>query len=481
MNALLPENEAARLDALRRYHILDTLPEQAFDDITLLASQICETPIALISLVDGDRQWFKSKIGLDFTETSRDISFCTHAILQPDDLLIVPDARRDARFADNTLVTADPHIQFYAGAPLLTPSGEAVGTLCVLDAAPRVLNAMQQSCLRALARQVMAQFELRRLLLDTTEQMTMQQTLAARLHASERRFHAFMDNSPLVAFLKDAQGRYVYVNQPFLRRFHVTEDMVLERDDAAIWPAEIAASLREHDRSVLAGNGVVSLLERVPTPDGEPHYWQVYKFPLHQADQRYLGGIALDVTDTKRYEHQLEAYQQQLEEALARVEVQSLTDGLTDLANRRAFTRKLDEEFERAKRYGGALSLLMLDVDFFKIFNDTFGHPAGDELLQTVARLLEEEARATDMVARYGGEEFAIILPDTEREGAFMLAERFRRAVEAMPWRTRATTVSIGVASFVPSLATSSELLTMADTALYRAKHEGRNRVRQAT
>ena len=162
MKAPLPENEAHRLAILRDYNVLDSLPEQIFDDLTLLAAQICQTPIALITLVDEDRQWFKSKIGLSATETSRDVAFCAHAILNVGEVMEVRDAQLDPRFADNPLVTADPHIRFYAGAPLVTPDGLALGALCAMDRVPRELSHEQKAALSALSRTVVAQLELRR-------------------------------------------------------------------------------------------------------------------------------------------------------------------------------------------------------------------------------------------------------------------------------------------------------------------------------
>jgi GAF domain-containing protein len=155
------EQEKKRLKVLWQYELLDTVPEALFDDLTELAARICEAPIALISLVDEKRQWFKSKVGTNVNETSRDISFCAHAIKQSD-LFIVPDATKDERFANNPLVTSDPKIRFYAGAPLITPDGYALGTLCIIDKVPRELRPDQKQALGILARHVVSQLELRR-------------------------------------------------------------------------------------------------------------------------------------------------------------------------------------------------------------------------------------------------------------------------------------------------------------------------------
>ena len=166
-----PINEAGRIAALEKYAILDTDPEQSFDDLTLLASFVCKTPIVLISLVDEDRQWFKSRVGMDAKETSRDIAFCSTAILQSD-VFVVSDALKDDRFRDNPLVVSDPHIRFYAGAPLINEDGYALGTLCVVDRAPRELAPDQKEALKALSRLVLAQLEFRRNLFLLKETLT---------------------------------------------------------------------------------------------------------------------------------------------------------------------------------------------------------------------------------------------------------------------------------------------------------------------
>jgi GAF domain-containing protein len=161
MKAPLPKNEAKRLKVLWQYDVLDTVPEEVFDDLTDLAAHICEAPIALISLVDENRQWFKSRVGLTTKETSRDVSFCAHAILQSG-LFLIPDATKDPRFRDNPIVTGPPRIRFYAGVPLKSPDGFALGTLCVLDKQPKRLRAEQKRALLILARHVETQLELRR-------------------------------------------------------------------------------------------------------------------------------------------------------------------------------------------------------------------------------------------------------------------------------------------------------------------------------
>ncbi|RNI29810.1 GAF domain-containing protein [Rufibacter immobilis] len=180
INALAdsPSREAARLQALQQYELLDTSAEQELDELTELASQLCGVPISLITLVAEKRQWFKSKVGLDLSETPRTVSFCHHAITDSQ-VFEVMDARTDYRFQDNPLVTGNPNIRFYAGMPLITPQGHALGTLCIIDTEPRILTIEQRQALEVLARQVMLHFELRRSRLEREkEKQKLYQVLA---------------------------------------------------------------------------------------------------------------------------------------------------------------------------------------------------------------------------------------------------------------------------------------------------------------
>jgi signal transduction histidine kinase len=176
--APLPADELARLDALEHLRVLDSPAEPGFDDIVILATQLCDAPIGLVSLVDRERQWFKACVGLDVQQTHRDLAFCAHAILAPDDVLVVEDAIQDLRFSQSPLVLGPPYIRFYAGAPIVSRDGAAVGTVCVIDTVPRTLDQGQLNALQALARQTSAQLELR-LLNDQRERQA--QDLAARL------------------------------------------------------------------------------------------------------------------------------------------------------------------------------------------------------------------------------------------------------------------------------------------------------------
>ncbi len=197
--APIPPDEPARLAALQRYKILDTEPEKAFDNLTFLASYICQAPIALISLVDCDRQWFKARIGLSVQETSRDVAFCSHAMLQKN-LFVVADALLDLRFADNPLVTSDPKIRFYAGAPIYSADGHGLGTLCVIDREPRKLTLEQTEALTVLAQEVQTQLELRENLVE------LKQALDKRDHAEIERDRVIEELQASLSQVKTLRG-----------------------------------------------------------------------------------------------------------------------------------------------------------------------------------------------------------------------------------------------------------------------------------
>jgi anti-sigma regulatory factor (Ser/Thr protein kinase) len=243
-------DESARLAALRKYRILDTDPERSFDDLTMLASHICGTPIALISLIDADRQWFKARVGLSISETSRSVSFCTHAIKQRE-LYVVTDARDNETFRNNPFVVAENGIRFYAGAPLVTPNGHALGTLCVLDKVPRTLTPEQIDALLALRRQVEALLELRANLLELDEALkardkaeTEQQRLIGELRES-------LDNvrklSALLPFCSECQFDMTIPADP--RQIPTVTDGVVQVLQDRRWPEtriiEVELALQE--------------------------------------------------------------------------------------------------------------------------------------------------------------------------------------------------------------------------------------------
>ena len=209
-SAPILENENERLQTLLDYQVLDSAPELEFDDITLLASSICQTPIALISLIDENRQWFKSKVGLGASETPRDISFCGHAI-HGKDVFIVPDSFKDIRFSDNPLATGGPHVRFYAGAPLIAVDGNTVGTLCVIDSQPRELSEIQKQSLSALSRQVIGQLELRKSNRNLIKAVEEQKLQTKQLSSFQEKL---FNNAKMASLGEMASGMAHEINNP---------------------------------------------------------------------------------------------------------------------------------------------------------------------------------------------------------------------------------------------------------------------------
>jgi len=856
--APFPDNENARLEALRSCHLLDTKTESAYDDLTRLASYLCGTPIATITLIDAERQWFKSIQGLAIVETPREHSFCAHAILQFD-LMVVPDATLDKRFADNPLVTGEPHIRFYAGTPLITSEGLAIGALCVIDRIPRQLTLGQEEALLMLARQASSQLEL-------TRRIAMQEGLAAKGASAEserRRLAAIVESSADSIISNDLDGKILSWNAGAERLYGYSAaemigksqsslvpegetgflsdllptlidqgrmenlEVVRRRKDGAridlsltlslirdstgqpVGTSAVARDITERKRVeealngerrfrdavldtldegivVCDGMGILSLFNRatrefhglpekmLPLEEWAKHFdlfhadgltpMEISEIPLYHAFQgelvreaemviaphsgpprsllatgqaiydgrgekigavvamhditerkqmerelkrlaaivessdegiiaetldgtivawnsgatRIYGyseadmigqhfsvlalpaekkyfpeviaalqrgealqptevirsrkngarihislsfspirddagqmvgvscisrditekkwveaeleesearlrrlsdaafeGIAVtqngvfidankafaamqgyqtvediigkeieliidaeslplilekiaandqnpyeatlqrrdgtsyiaeirghcsewggkparitairDITERKQIEDKLkdvslvlERQKQELESANAELAMLAFLDGLTGLRNRRAFDERFAEEFERAARYHAPLSLLLLDIDNFKEYNDAYGHLAGDDALRQIARVLQTLTRETDMTARYGGEEIALILPETNSDGAMQTAERLRVAIESASWDYRTVTVSIGVCTLNMGMGLREEMVAEADRALYHSKSIGKNRATHA-
>jgi len=242
MKAELPVNEVIRIQALHDLAVLDTPREQSFDDVAQVAMQLCDVPIAVVSLVDRDRQWFKSCLGLDARETPRDVAFCAHAILRPENVLVVEDATKDLRFFDNALVTGAPFIRFYAGAPLITADGHALGTLCVIDYKPRTLSEAQINTLQALARQVM-----QLLILRSTRD-------AIQQHSARLQFIA--DNVPVMIGELNAQSQYTFANKRYAEWLGAKGRDCLGKQPADIYPSKIRQQLNAALASCFAGNAV---------------------------------------------------------------------------------------------------------------------------------------------------------------------------------------------------------------------------------
>lgn len=290
----IPRNETQRLRALHAYKILDTLAEQAYDDLTCLAAQICDAPIALISLVDRDRQWFKSRVGLDAEETSRKVSFCAHAIHHPGELLEVKDALEDQRFAGNPLVTGDPHIRFYAGMPIVDAAGLALGTLCVIDRKPRVLKQAQRQALKALSRQVMAQIRL--------------SSELAVSHNRSRYFESILESAGGIIYELDANGIFTYVNEYMVDVTGRERETLLKTHFLELVIEEERAGVHEHYQDAIRRRLPETTLEfRVRQQSGVIIWVSQSARLLYSAENRFerVIGLVKDITENKRLQRDL--------------------------------------------------------------------------------------------------------------------------------------------------------------------------------
>jgi len=311
-----PVNEPLRLAALRRYDVLDTLPEPVFDDLTKLAAHICNMPVALIALVDEQRVWFKSRVGIEHPEVPRGATPCCYAI-QGDDLFVLEDAHRDARFAKSPFVTGKPHVRFYAGMPLRTSDGYHIGVLCVADSRKRRLSHQQREALRILSHQVMAQFELRRHLVELERSLFEHRRTQDALKSSEMFYQALVESLPQNILRKDTKGRFVFANQKFCASLGKSLREVLGKTDSDFFPAHLADKYHRDDLKVMSTREPIDTIEANQTPQGDRIYVHVIKTPLFDTAGNVTGiqGIFWDVTERKKTEEEL-AYERDLLRAL---------------------------------------------------------------------------------------------------------------------------------------------------------------------
>ena len=455
ITAAAPRNELERLKLLQEYRILDTPAEHVFDSITELAAYACGAPIALISLVECGRVWFKSKTGLDAPETSRDLAFCSHAIMQCG-IMEIADTSADPRFFDNSLVT-ESGLRFYAGVPLLTHEGVALGALCVIDRRPRALNPHERGALKNLADLVMRLLEARR----------SEEALRVSKEITDKIVHSSHDCVKI--FDLDAQ----------LLSINLGGQKLMEMCDASAFLGKCWIDFwRGGDRDsairavAAAKNGGVGHFQGYcPTARGTPKWWDVIITPIRDpyGNPERLLCVSRDVTQ----QHELE---QRLSFAVSH-------DSLTGLPNRREFELRGHALLEHARRNRKPHALLYLDLDQFKVINDTCGHLAGDALLRQVAATLSQKMRKSDTLARLGGDEFGVLLEHCTLGEAKKIAASLIETVRHVKFEWEGAgfsiSASVGLAEISDASRDLTSVLSGADAACYFAKDKGRNRVQE--
>ncbi|WP_426107627.1 putative bifunctional diguanylate cyclase/phosphodiesterase [Massilia sp. TSP1-1-2] len=454
--APFPADEAERLLALYSARILDTEPEEEFDRITRIAAKLLKVPIALVSLVDAERQWFKSKVGLDVTQTRRDISFCGHAVLQKEPFLI-SDAQADARFADNPLVMGAPFVRFYAGIPLLSVEGQALGSFCVIDHVPRILTDIELASLVDLARMAQEQIQRRQLLLASGK-------VLETLRESEERHRQLISHAP-EAYLVSDGARIIFVNQAGMRLLGAQRaDQIVGMPALGIVaPAyrQIVAQRAEMAYRTLRPNAPLEM--RWLRVDGAEVDVETTTVSYTSNGEVRIQIIARDNTIRKQYKTELEQL--------------ATHDVLTGLPNRAVLRDRLEQGIHRWLRQGHGAVVAFLNLDHFKNVNDAFGHSVGDQVLTSVGKVLQSSVRKNDTVARIGNDEFVLILEQIDESELRILLQRLidniGQPIKALR-QDITVSCSVGYCRYPADGATADALLTAADTAMYRAKDLGR-------
>ena len=450
----IPNDDEKRIEVLDSFALMDTAPEREYDHIIQMASRIFDVPTVLISLVHRDRQFFKARIGLDVCETGRDVSFCTFALMESS-VFVVPDASKDERFRTNELVTGYPNIRFYAGAPLITSEGHALGSLCLIDPKPRkTFSDRDQRVLQDLAAMVLERMELRRLERES--------------EASRNKFINITSTSPDAIICANSKNQITSWNASAEEIFGYSKAEALGKPLDIIVPDAMRARHGAGLARVASGGPAriigtsVNLTAR--HRDGSDVPIELSLSRWSEGGEQQFGAIIRDITSRL--------------EAVKQLKHAAEYDDLTGLANRSSLKKRIRQACEDHE----PLALLLLDLDGFKDVNDTLGHSAGDFVLKIVARRLRESVPGHHMVARLGGDEFVVVLSETvDPIKTSELASALISAIEE-PIEFDNEPIHIG-ASIGISLKSgpeddSEQMLGNADLALYQAKADGRQLVR---
>jgi diguanylate cyclase (GGDEF)-like protein len=465
-------DEAYRLSVLASLELLDTPPEPEFDALVAIARDATGCPTALVSLVDADRQWFKARCGMSEAETPREHAFCNHA-LDVEDILIVPDASIDPRFAGNPFVTGPAHIRFYAGVPIrISPEGgmpaAVLGTLCIIDTAPRSLSDAEAGMLKSLAEIAQSLIRARMLLASTVRYADERRAAAAeiqRQHDQLRRAERIADMGSWRVDLADEHIEWS--DQVFaIHGLPVGKAPTLQRA-LDYYPVRARATISDAlSRAIETGEPFDVEVDFTPFVGDAKRVRAIGEVERNAGGAPVaIIGVFQDITQR----HLLEL-------ALRRSASQ---DVLTGLPNRAGYTAAIEREVALAEHDAVPLALLLIDLDGFKGINDTYGHGAGDAVLQTIAHRLHAPYLERCLPARLGGDEFVVIVPHAD-DCAILphLVDRLLKTLQRpIDIRQGSVTLSgtIGVAWHRAGIG-ASDLLHCADLALYEAKRAGKNR-----
>lgn len=455
----IPADEQARLAALCELELLNTDVEPAFDRVTRLVSRLLEVPVALVTLIDTQRQWLKSRVGIDIETTARSESVCTWTIAQRS-TLVIEDLSQDPRFATLDGVKREDGLRFYAGIPLFNSADVALGSLCAVDYRPRRLDAEQLATLQDLAAIINQEIQLREANCRLVTTLADHAEIHRALDARETELRLIVDNAYDAYIGLDGQARVTDWNRAAGQMFGIARQAALGMSLAQLI-----------DPLTLPPAGERSISEALARRrDGHALPVEVRMRAFKVGAEIRYSIFVHDITERR----QLDALR----------DLEARQDVLTGLPNRRALDERLPEAMARVMRSGKPLALLFMDLDGFKAVNDDHGHDAGDALLREVARRLLEAVRQTDHVARLAGDEFVVLLEGIGEADALAFAERLVARVEA-PVRLgdaqAEVSTSIGVALYGPGdVGTAAQLLKRADVAMYAAKRAGKAQVHLA-